>query len=63
MHNYEVSYPTKSLPRFISYHISPKISQDNLTYIIPSELIKNIVTLEGLMTGRRTTQEASLPNF
>jgi DNA-directed RNA polymerase II subunit RPB2 len=44
---------------------SPKISQDHLTYNIniPSELINNIVQLEGLMTGRRTTQEASLPKF
>jgi hypothetical protein len=44
---------------------SPKISQDHLTYniTIPSELINNIIKLEGLMTGRRTTQEASLPNF
>ena len=44
---------------------SPKISQDHLTYNIniPSELINNIVKLEGLMTGRRTTQEASLPKF
>lgn len=44
---------------------SPKISQDHITYNIniPSELINNIVKLEGLMTGRRTTQEASLPKF
>jgi DNA-directed RNA polymerase II subunit RPB2 len=44
---------------------SPKISQDHLTFNInvPSELINNIVKLEGLMTGRRTTQEASLPKF
>jgi intein/homing endonuclease len=44
---------------------SPKICQDHLTYNIniPSELINNIVKLEGLMTGRRTTQEASLPKF
>jgi hypothetical protein len=30
---------------------------------IPVELTNNIVLLEGLMTGRRTTQEASLPKF
>jgi DNA-directed RNA polymerase II subunit RPB2 len=44
---------------------SPKICQDHLTFNInvPSELINNIVQLEGLMTGRRTTQEASLPKF
>jgi len=44
---------------------SPKICQDHLTYNIniPSILIKSIVQLEGLMTGRRTTQEASLPKF
>ena len=44
---------------------TPNISQDHMTYNIniPSILINNIVKLEGLMTGRRTTQEASLPKF
>jgi DNA-directed RNA polymerase II subunit RPB2 len=44
---------------------TPKISQDHLTYNIniPTELINNIIKLDGLMTGRRTTQEASLPTF
>ena len=44
---------------------SPKVSQDLQTYNInlPSKFGKSIVKIEGLMNGRRTTQEATLPEF
>ena len=45
--------------------IKPTISGDKYVYVvsIPNKLGKEIANLEGMINGRRTTQESSLPTF
>ena len=45
--------------------VKPQISGDEYVYVvsIPNKLGKEIANLEGMINGRRTTQESSLPTF